>query len=294
MLFSLIPKTLIPSYSSRRANTIFLQWVGLRSTENCVLFLKCFPIAKIAAKLAVGYTLDEIPNDITKETFASFEPTIDYCVVKIPRWTFEKFPETDDILTTAMKSVGETMSIGRTFKEALQKGMRSLEIGRAGFGADGKDPAPGSVTGMDLEYKLSTPNSQRIFYIKYAIEHGMPITMIHELTAIDPWFLHQMKQIVDLEKQLKLAGLNLPKDLFEKAKKHSHHFRECFHQTMLSHVTRKTSSSVVIPFRTFCRPSSRRVNMGFSASAIASRLICPASEVVRMILLICSDSTMSS
>nr|WP_320190490.1 carbamoyl-phosphate synthase large subunit [uncultured Desulfobacter sp.] len=179
-----------------------------------------FPIAKIAAKLAVGYTLDEIPNDITGETMACFEPSIDYCVVKIPRWTFEKFPETDDILTTAMKSVGETMSIGRTFKEALQKGMRSLEIGRAGFGADGKDPAPGSVTGTDLEYKLSTPNSQRIFYIKYAIENGMPITMIHELTAIDPWFLYQMKQIVDLEKQLKLAGMNLPKDLFEKAKKY--------------------------------------------------------------------------
>jgi carbamoyl-phosphate synthase large subunit len=179
-----------------------------------------FPIAKIAAKLAVGYTLDEIPNDITGETMACFEPSIDYCVVKIPRWTFEKFPETDDILTTAMKSVGETMSIGRTFKEALQKGMRSLEIGRAGFGADGKDPAPGSVAGTDLEYKLSTPNSQRIFYIKYAIEHGMPITMIHELTAIDPWFLYQMKQIVDLEKQLKLAGMNLPKDLFEKAKKY--------------------------------------------------------------------------
>ena len=179
-----------------------------------------FPIAKIAAKLAVGYTLDEIPNDITGETMACFEPSIDYCVVKIPRWTFEKFPETDDILTTAMKSVGETMSIGRTFKEALQKGLRSLEIGRAGFGADGKDPAPGSVAGTDLEYKLSTPNSQRIFYIKYAIEHGMPITMIHDLTAIDPWFLYQMKQIVDLEKQLKLAGMNLPKDLFEKAKKY--------------------------------------------------------------------------
>ncbi|MDQ1269186.1 MAG: carbamoyl-phosphate synthase large subunit [Thermodesulfobacteriota bacterium] len=179
-----------------------------------------FPIAKIAAKLAVGYTLDEIPNDITGETMACFEPSIDYCVVKIPRWTFEKFPEADDVLTTAMKSVGETMSIGRTFKEALQKGLRSLEIGRAGFGADGKDPAPGSVTGMDLEYKLSTPNSQRIFYIKYAIEHGMPITMIHDLTDIDPWFLYQMKQIVDLEKQLKLAGMNLPKDLFEKAKKY--------------------------------------------------------------------------
>ncbi|OGR25175.1 MAG: carbamoyl phosphate synthase large subunit [Desulfobacterales bacterium RIFOXYA12_FULL_46_15] len=179
-----------------------------------------FPIAKIAAKLAIGYTLDEIPNDITGETMACFEPSIDYCVVKIPRWTFEKFPEAEDILTTAMKSVGETMSIGRTFKEAFQKGIRSLEIGRAGFGGDGKDPVPGSVAGNELEYKLSTPNSHRLFYIKYAIENGMPITMLYELTGIDPWFLNQMKQIVDLEKQIKLAGKNLPRDLFEKAKKY--------------------------------------------------------------------------
>ncbi|RLB88260.1 MAG: carbamoyl phosphate synthase large subunit, partial [Deltaproteobacteria bacterium] len=178
-----------------------------------------FPIAKIAAKLAVGYTLDEIPNDITGETLACFEPSIDYVVVKIPRWTFEKFPEAEDVLSTAMKSVGETMSIGRTFKEAFQKGLRSLEIGRAGFGADGKDPLPGSVAGNELEHKLSTPNSQRLFYIKYALEHGMPITMLHELTFIDPWFLHQMKQIVDLEKQITLAGKDLPRDLFEKAKK---------------------------------------------------------------------------
>ena len=179
-----------------------------------------FPIAKIAAKLAVGYTLDEIPNDITGETLACFEPSIDYCVVKIPRWTFEKFPEAEDTLSTAMKSVGETMSIGRTFKEAFQKGLRSLETGRSGFGADGKDPAPGSVAGNELEYKLSTPNSQRLFYVKYAIEHGMPITMLHEMTHIDPWFLNQMKQIVDLEKQIKLAGKDLPRDLFEQAKKY--------------------------------------------------------------------------
>jgi carbamoyl-phosphate synthase large subunit len=111
-----------------------------------------FPIAKIAAKLAVGYTLDEIPNDITGETLACFEPSIDYCVVKIPRWTFEKFPETPTmLLTTAMKSVGETMSIGRTFKEAWQKGFRSLEIGRFGFGGDGKDPKPGTVSGTEIE-----------------------------------------------------------------------------------------------------------------------------------------------
>lgn len=179
-----------------------------------------FPIAKIAAKLAVGYTLDEIPNDITGETLACFEPSIDYCVVKIPRWTFEKFPEAEDTLSTAMKSVGETMSIGRTFKEAFQKGLRSLETGRSGFGADGKDPAPGSVAGNELEYKLSTPNSQRLFYVKYAIDHGMPITMLHEMTHIDPWFLNQMKQIVDLEKQIRLAGKDLPRDLFEQAKKY--------------------------------------------------------------------------
>ncbi len=197
-----------------------------------------FPIAKIAAKLAVGYTLDEIPNDITGETMACFEPSIDYCVIKIPRWTFEKFPETDDILTTAMKSVGETMAIGRTFKEALQKGLRSLEIGRSGFGADGKDPAPASVAGNDLEYMLSTPNSQRLFYIKYAIEHGMPLPLIHELTSIDPWFLYQMKQIVDLEKQLKLAGQDLPKDLFEKAKKYG------FSDKQLAHLSGLTEKQI--------------------------------------------------
>ncbi len=179
-----------------------------------------FPIAKIAAKLAVGYTLDEISNDITGETYACFEPSIDYCVIKIPRWTFEKFPEAEDVLTTAMKSVGETMAIGRNFKEALQKGLRSLEIGRAGFGGDGKDPESGSISGTDLEYLLVTPNSQRLFFIKYALEHGMPVTMIHRMTQIDPWFLNQMKQIVDLEKQLILAGSNLPFDLFETAKKY--------------------------------------------------------------------------
>ncbi len=112
-----------------------------------------YPIAKIAAKLAVGYTLDEIPNDITGKTFAAFEPTLDYCVVKIPRWAFEKFPETDDTLTTAMKSVGETMAIGRTFKEALLKGIRSLEIGRLGIGGDGKDPDP-PPDELDLKHHL--------------------------------------------------------------------------------------------------------------------------------------------
>jgi carbamoyl-phosphate synthase large subunit len=168
-----------------------------------------FPIAKIAAKLAVGYTLDEIPNDITGETLASFEPTLDYCVVKIPRWTFEKFPETPDILTTAMKSVGETMAIGRTFKEALQKGLRSLEIGRHGLGADGRDRVESDgdfPSDREIEQKLATPNSQRIFYLRYALMAGKPIDAIHQLTGIDPWFLHQLKQIVDMEADLRAKG----------------------------------------------------------------------------------------
>ncbi len=168
-----------------------------------------FPIAKIAAKLAVGYTLDEIANDITGETLASFEPTLDYCVVKIPRWTFEKFPETPDLLTTAMKSVGETMAIGRTFKEALQKGLRGLEIGRHGLGADGKGRSEfdGALPGAEeIEQKLSVPNSQRIFYLRHALMAGMSIDAIFQLTAIDPWFLYQLKQIVDLEAELRQAG----------------------------------------------------------------------------------------
>ena len=158
-----------------------------------------FPIAKIAAKLAVGYTLDEIPNDITRETMASFEPTIDYCVVKIPRWTFEKFPEAEDYLTTSMKSVGETMAIGRTFREALQKGLRSLEIGRFGLGFDGKNPwqKPGREEPSieEIETKLRVPNSQRIFYIPYALERGLSIEDVNRLTGIDPWFLYQIDKI---------------------------------------------------------------------------------------------------
>ena len=164
-----------------------------------------FPIAKIAAKLAVGYTLDEIANDITGETLASFEPTLDYCVVKIPRWTFEKFPDTEDLLTTSMKSVGETMAIGRTFKEALQKGLRSLEIGRFGFGADGKDrpEAEGVPPTLDeIEQKLAIPNSQRIFYLRHALEAGMNVDEIYQITAIDPWFLYQLEQIFLMEKDL--------------------------------------------------------------------------------------------
>jgi len=159
-----------------------------------------FPIAKIAAKLAVGYTLDEIPNDITRETMASFEPTIDYCVVKIPRWTFEKFPETEDFLTTSMKSVGETMAIGRTFREALQKAIRSLEIKRFGLMIDIPQDVP-----LPLEFlaqKLSTPNSLRLFYVAAAFREGMTIEEISRLTRIDPWFLHQIRTLVEAEEEL--------------------------------------------------------------------------------------------
>ncbi|MCX5821846.1 MAG: carbamoyl-phosphate synthase large subunit, partial [Deltaproteobacteria bacterium] len=159
-----------------------------------------FPIAKIAAKLAVGYTLDEIPNDITRETMASFEPTIDYCVVKIPRWTFEKFPETEDFLTTSMKSVGETMAIGRTFREALQKAIRSLEIKRFGLMIDlpGDDLRPREF----LVQKLTRPNSLRLFYIAAAFRHGMSLEEIQRLTRIDPWFLHQIVSLVEAEEEI--------------------------------------------------------------------------------------------
>ena len=178
-----------------------------------------FPIAKIAAKLAVGYTLDEIPNDITKETMASFEPTLDYCVVKIPRWTFEKFPGTEDYLTTSMKSVGEAMSIGRTFKEALQKGIRSLEIGRFGFGADGKDFQEISLD--EIRKKLQQPNSQRLFFLKAALQAGLPVEEIYRLTAIDPWFINNLAQICEMEKRLSRETLpDIHADLMRQAKEY--------------------------------------------------------------------------
>jgi len=187
-----------------------------------------FPIAKIAAKLAVGYRLDEIRNDITRETPASFEPTIDYVVTKIPRFAFEKFPQADPTLTTQMKSVGEAMAIGRTFKESLQKCLRSLEIGRSGLGGDGK---PWRITGSLPRFeraegqaeesivvelygdrdllpreiitrKLSVPNAERIFFIRHALRAGFTIDEIFTLSKIDRWFLTQIKEIVDFEEEL--------------------------------------------------------------------------------------------
>ncbi len=160
-----------------------------------------FPIAKIAAKLAVGYTLDEIKNDITRETPACFEPTIDYVVTKIPRFTFEKFPAADPTLTTQMKSVGEAMSIGRTFKESLQKALRSLETGRAGLGADGKDPVD-PPSREEIMRMLSVPNAERIFWLRIALQNGFSTEQIFDLTGIDPWFLRQIEQIVQEEAAL--------------------------------------------------------------------------------------------
>jgi len=219
-----------------------------------------YPIAKLAAKLAVGYTLDELPNYITSRqkeaphvhaglppregwdlyTSACFEPTIDYCVIKIPRWTFEKFPDADETLTTQMKSVGEAMAIGRTFKEALQKGIRSMEVKRFGFGLDKYDKWLNSSTGVSpvsddtkhrrdagatdpnadkttqgesldhewpipedkLRRKLAVPSQGRLYYLRYALKMGWTIDQIYELTKIDRWFLAQMKQLVDFEQVL--------------------------------------------------------------------------------------------
>src|SRR6185436_12764679 len=211
-----------------------------------------YPIAKLAAKLAVGYTLDELPNYITSRkkptagvvssadhandlantwdlyTSACFEPTIDYVVIKIPRWTFEKFPDADETLTTQMKSVGEAMAIGRTFKEALQKGIRSMEVKRFGFGLDNNDAwltslnrqgsadshqaAPVAPSGDSFEEfpipeeklrrKLSIPSQGRLYYIRYALKMGWTIDQIYELTKIDRWFIAEMQQLVDFERQL--------------------------------------------------------------------------------------------
>ena len=164
-----------------------------------------FPIAKIAAKLAVGYRLHELPNDITRETMACFEPTIDYVVTKVPRFAFEKFPEADPELTTQMKSVGETMAIGRTFKESFQKALRGLEVGSFGFGCDGKDlwGTPEQPSIEEVRSKLVTPGDQRVWCLRYAIKYGMPLEEIYELTGIDPWFLENLHEIVEMEEHLR-------------------------------------------------------------------------------------------
>ena len=189
-----------------------------------------FPIAKIAAKLAVGYRLDEIPNDITRKTPACFEPTQDYCVVKVPRFAFEKFTQTDQTLTSQMKSVGEVMAIGRTFQEALQKAIRGLEIGRDGLGGDGRmiqsslrDRSRTSKEYRDLlesvKHKLRVPNCDRIFNIKNAIQLGLTVPEVSELTGIDPWFIQQIQEILDLGSSIRKAGFPVPRELLAEAKK---------------------------------------------------------------------------
>ncbi len=169
-----------------------------------------FPIAKIAAKLSVGYTLDEIRNDITRETYASFEPTIDYVVTKLPRFTFEKFPQAEATLTTQMKSVGEAMAMGRTFKESLQKAMRSLEIDSCGFESRFfHDKNPMELTAVELSHlkeRLQTPNWERLWYLGDALRAGLSLEEIHEITNIDPWFLFNLRQIIEMEQELIAAG----------------------------------------------------------------------------------------
>ncbi|AHF93351.1 carbamoyl phosphate synthase large subunit [Opitutaceae bacterium TAV5] len=199
-----------------------------------------FPIAKIAAKLAVGYTLDELRNDITRLTPASFEPTIDYVVTKIPRFTFEKFPGADATLTSAMKSVGEAMAIGRTFKESVQKALRSLEIGARGFGGGGKYGLDDTPDDKLIRTRLATPNFERIFYIRYAFMAGYTVEQIFDLSKIDPWFLTQLREIYEMECEIKKhASLaELPADLFRRAKQFG------FSDAQLAHYLRSDLNTV--------------------------------------------------
>jgi len=179
-----------------------------------------FPIARVAAKLAVGLTLDEIKNDITGKTYSDFEPTVDYCVMKVCRFTFEKFPQADTTLNTSMKAVGEAMAIGRNFKEALQKGIRSLEIGRYGLGSDGKDLQEKERRDMDLiRERLARPNAERLFFIRYAIENGMSTQEIYNLSKIDPWFIENIRELVEFEKKLEGKSLvSVPAEVLRQAK----------------------------------------------------------------------------
>jgi carbamoyl-phosphate synthase large subunit len=212
-----------------------------------------FPIAKIAAKLAVGYTLDEIPNDITRETPASFEPTIDYVVTKIPRFTFEKFPNSPDALDTQMRSVGETMAIGRTFHESFQKGLRSLETGRSGWGADGKDLDPLRVSDQEVRDRLTKPTSERLVYIKLAIAKGFSIEEIHQLSKIDPWFLDRLEEIFQMERRLARENVLEDAELLREAKRFGFSDGQLAHLTKVDEKTirvRRRELDVVPVFKT--------------------------------------------
>ena len=192
-----------------------------------------FPIAKIAAKLAVGYRLHELPNDITRKTMACFEPTIDYVVTKVPRFAFEKFPEADARLTTQMKSVGETMAIGRTFKESFQKAIRGLEVGSFGFGCDGKDlwGTAQQPSREEIRARLAVPRAERVWYLRYAMKDGMSLEEIFELTGIDPWFLDELKQIVELEDELRAIHdpMQVSDELLRRAKQFGFSDRQISH-----------------------------------------------------------------
>jgi carbamoyl-phosphate synthase large subunit len=171
-----------------------------------------FPIAKIAAKLAIGYTLDELTNEITQKTPACFEPTLDYVVVKIPKWQFEKFPGADQGLGPQMKSVGEAMAIGRTFKEALMKAVRSLETG--------KSLASQRIEPKILIHRLVTPHPERLQYVRYALRSGMSVKEIHKMTSIDPWFLYQLKEINDISEEVgKHTATDASEELIRDAKR---------------------------------------------------------------------------
>jgi carbamoyl-phosphate synthase large subunit len=197
-----------------------------------------FPIAKFAAKLAVGYTLDEISNDITQKTPASFEPTIDYVVTKIPRFAFEKFPGSQPFLTTQMKSVGEAMAIGRTFNESFQKALRSLEIGRAGWGCDGEETLPSLE---QIRAGLRTPSPSRVFTLRHAMMMGMSVEDIYELTAIDPWFLDKLAELLQTEKMLKRTALeDLDADMMRMVK------QQGFSDRQIAYATKRTEADVRI------------------------------------------------
>jgi len=180
-----------------------------------------FPIAKIAAKLAVGYTLDELPNDITRNTPACFEPSIDYCVVKIPRFAFEKFPATDSTLGTQMKSVGEVMAIGRTFKESLQKALRGLETKRGGLGCDPREQKQKDLPREAIKQLLSRPNEQRIFAVRIALKTGFSMEEIFDLTGIDPWFLRNIAELIEIEERIAAVKSldSATKEIFKEAKR---------------------------------------------------------------------------
>ena len=198
-----------------------------------------FPIAKIAAKLAVGYALDELRNDITRSTPACFEPAIDYVVTKVPRFAFEKFAGTSRTLTSSMKAVGEVMAIGRTFQESFQKALRSLEIGAWGFGGGGKFGGNEVGDREQIKAALVTPTAERVFYIRYAFQAGMSVDEIHALSAIDPWFLHQLRGIFEIENQLRTAGFDGLDDALLRTAKAAG-----FSDRQLAHLTRATISQV--------------------------------------------------